>query len=49
MHSRADDQHCVEATVQASVESCGGLESKKERLLKPTVVSEVKAKLCLGL
>ena len=25
MHPRADDQHCVEATVQVSVESCGGI------------------------
>ena len=25
MHTRADDQHCVEATVQASVESCSGI------------------------
>ena len=30
MHTRADDQHCVEATVQARVKCCGGVKDQGE-------------------
>ena len=30
MNTRADDQHCVEATEQARVEGCGGVKDEGE-------------------
>ena len=44
MHTRADDQHCAETTVQARVKGCGGV---KDQGLEATVEGTCKVLQCV--